>query len=278
MQDDPRFTISRDTRLCMSLAGRPGNAGTRLHNHLYRQLGLDCVYKAFTTTDLPAAIGGMRALGIRGCGVSMPFKEACIPLLDELTPSAARLQSVNTIVNDDGRLVAYNTDYIAVAALLKAHGVAPGTPFVLRGSGGMARAVLAALVDHGLHQGLVVARNPQAGAALAAQHGLGWQPDVPAAAPGALLVNVTPLGMAGAPEASTQAFPDALVGAASCVFDVVALPSDTPLVQAARRLGRPVISGDEVIVLQAVEQFALYTGVRPTLAQVAAAAAHARAA
>jgi shikimate dehydrogenase len=269
--------ISRDTELCMSLSGRPGNFGTRFHNHLYRALGLDYVYKAFTTTDLPAAIGGVRALGIRGCAVSMPFKEACIPLLDELKPSAARLQSVNTIVNESGRLTAHNTDYMAVAALLQTHGVDPTGRFVLRGSGGMGRAVLAALVDHGL-QGCVVARNAQAGPAVAALHGLPWQEALGDAhqADGAWLVNVTPLGMAGA-QADEQAFPDDWIARAAGVFDVVALPAETPLLRAARRLGKPVIGGDEVIVLQAVEQFVLYTGVRPSAAQIAAAAAHARA-
>lgn len=58
----------------------------------------------FTTTDLNAAIGGVRALGIRGCAISMPFKEACIPMVDELDPSAKSINSVNTIVNTDGYL------------------------------------------------------------------------------------------------------------------------------------------------------------------------------
>ena len=83
-----RLTIGRDTTLCMSLSARPGNFGSRFHNHLYQALGLDFVYKAFGTQDLPAAIAGVRALGIRGCAISMPFKEACIPLLDQLAPSA----------------------------------------------------------------------------------------------------------------------------------------------------------------------------------------------
>ncbi len=100
--------INKDTHLCISLAGRPSNIGTRFHNFLYEELGLDFVYKACTTTDLAAAIAGIRGLGIRGCGVSMPYKEACIPCLDELDASARALQSVNTIVNDDGYLRAYN--------------------------------------------------------------------------------------------------------------------------------------------------------------------------
>ena len=70
-----RPPLNKDTRLCISLAGRPSNIGTRFHNHLYDVLGLDFIYKAFTTTDIAAAIGGVRALGIRGCSVSMPFKE-----------------------------------------------------------------------------------------------------------------------------------------------------------------------------------------------------------
>ena len=106
--------LNKDTTLCISLAGRPSNIGTRFHNYLYEELGLNFVYKAFTTADIEGAIGGVRALGIRGCSVSMPFKEAVIPLVEELTASATAIDSVNTIVNDGGRLTAYNTDYEAV--------------------------------------------------------------------------------------------------------------------------------------------------------------------
>lgn len=66
--------ITKDTTLCMSLAARPSNFGTRFHNYLYEALDLNFIYKAFTTTDLQAAIGGVRALGIRGCAISMPLK------------------------------------------------------------------------------------------------------------------------------------------------------------------------------------------------------------
>ncbi len=76
--------INRDTLLCISLAGRPGNFGTRFHNYLYDKLGLNYLYKAFTTKDIEAAVKGVRALGIRGCAVSMPFKESCIPFLDAI--------------------------------------------------------------------------------------------------------------------------------------------------------------------------------------------------
>jgi shikimate dehydrogenase len=152
----------RETLLCMSLAARPGNFGVRFHNHLYEQLGLNFYYKAFKCTDLPVAIGAIRALGIRGCAVSMPFKEACIEWLDELDASARAIQSVNTIVNADGYLKAYNTDYIAVAQLLDSRSV-PRTAFALRGSGGMAKAVACAMRDAGFTQGLIVARTKRPG-------------------------------------------------------------------------------------------------------------------
>lgn len=266
--------IGPATRLCMSLAGRPGTFGSRFHNRLYERLGLDYVYKAFTTTDLPAAIGGVRALGIRGCAVSMPFKEAVIPLLDRLEGSAAAIDSVNTIVNDDGRLTGYNTDYSAVVTLLGRAELDPATPFLLRGSGGMAKAVAAALRDSGHRQGTIVARNETAGRRLADLYGFAWAPGLDGlAAP--LLANATPLGMAG-PGADALAFPEPLVAAAALVLDVVAVPAETPLLRAAARAGRRRISGAEIIVLQALEQFVLYTGVRPDPALVAEAAAFAR--
>ena len=116
-----RPPLSKDTRLCISLAARPSNIGTRFHNYLYDLLGLDFIYKAFTTTDIVAAIGGVRALGIRGCSVSMPFKQDVIPLVDRVEDSAQAINAVNTIVNDDGRLTASNTDYIAVQRLIDDH-------------------------------------------------------------------------------------------------------------------------------------------------------------
>lgn len=266
--------IGRDTRLCMSLSARPGNFGSRFHNHLYESLGLDYVYKAFSTKDLAAAIGGIRALNIRGCAISMPFKEACIALIDELAPSASAIESVNTIVNDDGHLRGYNTDYIAIAKLIASHAISPQTHFALRGSGGMAKAVATAFRDAGFEHGVIVARNEAAGRRLAAVCGYRWQPQLGDLRP-PLLVNVTPVGVAGGAVSEELAFAEEAIAAAEIAFDVVAIPSETPLIRAARARGKRVITGNDVIVLQALEQFVLYTGMRPDEAQVRAAAAFA---
>lgn len=264
--------IGRDTRLCMSLSARPSNFGSRFHNRLYELAGLDYVYKSFSTRDLAGAIGGIRALAIRGCAISMPFKEAVIPMLDGLEGSAKAIDSVNTIVNDDGRLTGYNTDYTAVRALLRA--VDPATSFILRGSGGMAKAVAAALRDGGFGNGTIVARNEAAGRALADLYGYGWRAE-PEGDGAAMLVNVTPLGMAGGDEEALP-FAEAMIADADVAFDVVAMPIETRFLSEARRLGKQIVSGADVAVLQAVEQFVLYTGQRPPEDHIAEAAAFAR--
>lgn len=262
----PRPPISKTTLLCMSLSARPGNFGTRFQNHLYEAMGLDFLYKAFTTTDLSSAVGGIRALGIRGCAISMPFKEACIPMLDSLDESAAAIGAVNTIVNDldpvSPRLRGYNTDYIAVRSLIDRHGLTPDMRLLLRGSGGMGRAVACAFRDAGFRDATLLARNEQTGRALADAAGFRWTA-TEQGTEADLLVNVTPLGMSGSPESETCAFAPETIARARAVFDVVAIPSETPLIRAARVAGKQVITGDAVLVLQGVEQFVLYTGRRP---------------
>lgn len=267
--------LNKDMTLCISLAARPSNIGTRFHNVLYDELGLNFIYKAFTTEDIEGAIRGVRALGIRGCSVSMPFKEAVIPLVDEIEASAAAIESVNTIVNDDGRLTASNTDYEAVAALIAEHAVDPALPVLVRGSGGMAKAVVAAFRGAGFEDLTVLARNADAGRDLAAKYDFRSTTQDPG--PGAaVVVNVTPLGMAG-PDADVLAFSPDHVQAAQAVFDVVAFPAETPLVRAGIAADREVITGADVIALQAARQFERYTGVSITPEQVARASAFSRA-
>ena len=271
-----RPPLSKDTTLCISLAGRPSNIGTRFHNYLYEQLGLDFLYKAFTTTDLAGAIGGVRALGIRGCSISMPYKEDVLGLVDEVEQSALVIGSVNTIVNDNSRLTASNTDYLAVGQLIDRHRLDSGHTVLIHGSGGMAKAVGAAFRDHGFRDGILVARNDVTGPELAERLGYRWRPHV-GGAQASILVNATPMGMGDESEHADPAFPAETIAAAGTMFDVVASPPETPLIRAARVAGQQVITGAEVVVLQAAEQFTRYTGVRPTPEQVAAASAFSRA-
>lgn len=266
--------LNKDMTLCISLAARPSNLGTRFHNYLYDELGLNFIYKAFTTSNIEDAIAGVRGLGIRGCSVSMPFKEAVLELVDVVEHSAAAIESVNTIVNNDGVLTASNTDYEAVADLIARHQLDPRVPVLVRGSGGMAKAVVAAFHGAGFTDLTVLARNVEAGEALATKYGYRAVSVDPQ--PGhAVIVNVTPLGMAGDAADELSFTPDH-IRAAQTVFDVVAFPAETPLIRAARDAGKLVITGAEVIALQAAAQFARYTGVTPTPEQIARASAFSR--
>lgn len=257
------MSINKDTKLCISISARPSNFGTTFHNYLYQKLSLDFIYKAFQVQDIEHAVKGVRALGIRGCAVSMPHKESCMAFVDEISESAAAIQSVNTIVNDNGYLKAYNTDYIAIYKLIEKYQLDKTKSVIVHGSGGMAKAVVAAFKNSGFSNLKVYARNAETGKKLAALYGFDYistlenqQADI--------LVNVTPIGMKGGKDEFELAFPEVLINTAETAFDVVAMPVETPFIKLAESLNKQVISGAEVIVLQAVEQFELYTHQRPS--------------
>lgn len=267
--------INKDTTICMSLAARPTNFGTRFHNYLYDALDLNYLYKAFTSKDLSGVIAGVRALNFRGCAISMPFKEEVIALVDELDPSAAAINSVNTIVNTDGHLKAYNTDYIAISTLLTQYAIPTDFSFALKGSGGMAKAVACALRDLGFTNGVIVGRNEASGRALADLCGFKWQTDM-SGIEADLLINATPLGMSGGIEEGKLCFCEHEIEHAQVLFDVVAIPAVTPAVQFAKSINKSVITGSEVFAIQAVEQFQLYTGIKPSQELFEQAAAYSR--
>jgi shikimate dehydrogenase len=267
--------LNKDMQVCISLAARPTNLGTRFHNFLYDELKLNFVYKAFTTTDLEGAVRGIRALGFRGASISMPFKEAIIPMLDDLEPSAKAIDSVNTVVNNEGVLTGSNTDFEAVLALLNNTSIDRRSKVLVRGSGGMAKAVVGAFKEAGLKNLTVTARNREAGSGLATKYGYAFDENALDEAFD-FLVNVTPIGMSGGNEAEL-AFSEELIASASSVFDVVASPAETPLIAVARSQGKNLITGAQVHALQAALQFEKYTGVKLGPEQIARASEFSRA-
>jgi shikimate dehydrogenase len=272
--------LSSRTQICLSLSERPGQFGVRFHNYLYGELKLDFVYRSGTTPDLEAAIAGLRGLRIRGCGLSMPYKEQALGLLDELDPVARRIGAVNTVVNQDcegaGRLKGYNTDAVAVRELLKARGLSPQARVALAGNGGMARACAYALGELGCRQVTVLGRDRERAARLAGEYGFA-SGELADARPGRFdaLINATPIGMRPDPP-SALPFAEEVIRSAKLVVESVADPGRTSLVGVARDAGLAVIDGFEITLAQGVEQFRLYTGVELRPDQVARAAVFAR--
>ena len=268
--------LNKDMQVCISLAARPSNLGTRFHNFLYDELGLNFIYKAFTTQDLEGAVRGIRALGFRGASISMPFKEQIIPMLDSLEPSAAAIESVNTVVNEAGKLTGSNTDFEAVLELINQHQLASSSSVLVYGSGGMAKAVVAAFKQAGSTNLTVTARNQDAGAKLAAKYGYLFDSQALDKPGFSVIVNVTPIGMTGENETELS-FSKEMIAASEVVFDVVAFPANTPLILEAKAKGKKVISGSEVSALQAAFQFERYTGHKITPEQMLRASEFSRA-
>lgn len=246
--------------LCGSFSLHPVGTGAAMHLAGYRALGLDgWHYEPFRVVDLPAAVAALRALGLRGVGVSMPFKLDILPLLDDLHPVAHAIGAVNTVVNEGGRLTGHNTDWLgAVRAVEEATSLA-GARVLLLGAGGAARAIAHGLRERGARTA-ILNRDAARAARLASDTGAAVAPPEHARVRGPydVLINATSVGMREIDEGSPVA-PEAL-SRELLVMDIVYKPIETALVQAARAAGAPVIHGGRMLLHQAAAQFELYTG------------------
>lgn len=254
--------INKDTQFCISVASRPSNFGTTIHNAAYAALGLNFVYKAFGVTDIVGVVNGVRALGIRGCSVSMPFKEAVIPLLDKLDETAKIIGAVNTIVNDHGQLTGYNTDVIGARIALQSIQVNPDETILLLGAGGVARAILFALRQLGVKQVHVANRDVekiQRLNAIIPCKPIDWSERQQL--PVSLIINATSIGMT--PNSELMPIDKAFIREARAVMDVVVSPMETRLIENARLLGKIVAPGCFMSLQQAMAQFTLYTEQEP---------------
>lgn len=239
-----------------------------IHNAAFEAAGLDWVFVALpvATGDAPVAVSGARALGVEGLSVTMPHKAAVIPALDGLSSVAAELGAVNCIHRDPGdrgRWLGHNTDGEGFLAGLRSDlALEPaGLHVVVLGAGGAARAVVRALGAAGARV-TVAARRPDAAAGAAALGGpaAGVVPadGLAAAVAGAsLVVNATPVGMAGHPGVPMD---PALLGPGHAVVDLVYHPLDTELLGAARARGAATSNGLSMLVHQAAAAFTRWTG------------------
>lgn len=247
----------------------------------FDRLGLDVRYEAWPTPEdkLAETVQGLRAPDRLGANVTIPHKEAVVPLLDEVDELSRHVGAVNTIVNRDGRLHGHNTDVGGfLRALREDGGFDPaGARVLVAGAGGAARAVAIALIEAGagsvtfinppfpLAAKLVEDLTPHAGRTTL--HAL---PDVyaswMAAAMGCrLLINCTPVGMAGTKEEKESPVPSEVIPAGALVFDLVYRPAKTRLMAAAEKRGARVLGGLAMLIYQGAESFRLWTGVEAPL-------------
>lgn len=235
-----------------------------IHRFWLERLGLDGDYSRFPVhpDNLAAALRGLPALGLRGVNVTLPHKVAVMPFLDDIDDSARAVGAVNTIkILADGRIGGANTDIEGILEPTRDLGIA-GREIIIAGTGGAARAALAAAVIARAGWVTILARDTDKAAGLlrsARQHGtvLPLGGPLPSSPDAVLFFNATTLGMAGQPALPVDL--DVLPPTAA-VFDAVYAPLDTALLQAARHRGLAIIDGLQMLIAQAALAFEIFFG------------------
>ena len=236
----------------------------------FDHLGIDANYLAWETT--PDALAGrmesLRGPGLLGANVTVPHKQAVVPFLDEVSQAAQDTGAVNTIVNQKGSLMGYNTDVTGFLRALQADAgfQAQGKRVLVLGAGGSARAVVYGLLKEGAGQVTIANRTVERAHQLVETLGSPGNVDAVLLEPAELsngwdlIVNCTTLGMRHAPgEKETPLSSDA-IPASSLVYDLVYNPEETPLLQAAAKAGARTLGGLPMLIYQGAEAFRLWTG------------------
>lgn len=269
-----------DQKKHFALFGNPvgHSLSPRMHRSAYEEMGIPAWYEAFRVESAGEIVPMMKSLGIDGASITLPFKEAVIGSLDEITASARAIGAVNTIINREGMLIGDNTDWIGLVRDLKDYVQIKGKTFAVLGAGGMARAAVFGLLQEG---GIPVIfnRTQERGAALARAFNSQSMPlasldDFRAEA----LIQTTPVGMA--PNTDQSPLKREIMTNFSYVMDAIYNPLTTKLLRDAQEMGCLTINGVGLFVHQGAEQIRIWTGREPPLAtmrQTVLAALHERA-
>lgn len=263
--------IDRQTEI-FGIMGQPVSQSMSpyIHNAAFAARDLNSVYLRFEVRDAKEFMRRMahpksRELdwNLRGLSVTTPHKSTVIGSLDWIDPAAREIGAVNTIVIHDDELRGYNTDAAGfVAPLLERFGSLKASRCAVVGAGGAARAVLWALRESGADVTLF-ARNAEKATELAKQYAVPCESLTNSTfAAFDIVINATPLGMRGAHQNDSVATAEQLRGV-PFAYDLVYNPIETRFIREARDAGCETLSGVEMLLAQAVEQFKLWTGLEP---------------
>jgi len=235
-----------------------------IHNKAFKRIGKDAVYLTFEVNDLQDAIKGIRALGIRGVSVTIPFKSEVISYLDEVEQTAKKIKAVNTILNNEGVLIGYNTDWIGAIEALKEMTDLDGKRVLILGAGGSARAVVYGLKESGSHV-IITNRSPSKAKELAEEFGCMYLENALILGVD-IVINCTPVGMY--PMEKETPLPKEALREGMIVMDLVYYPLRTRLLKEAEEMGCKTIDGLSMLSHQAALQFRLWTGIKPNIREI----------
>lgn len=250
-----------------------------MHNESFRMVGLDLIYLCFDVKEkqLDTAVAGLKAAGIHGFNLTMPCKNRMVSLCDELSPAASLIGAVNTVVNQDGKLIGHNTDGIGFWRSAEEVGFSsPGKNVTLMGMGGAATAIAVQAALDGVKELNIFARptsrfwqrannlTDELNKRTTCKVQLFEQQDTSTLKKcldhSDILVNGTSVGMA--PNTETSILPDStLLHPELTVADVIYNPRETLLLKQAKAVGCPVFNGMYMLLYQGAEAFRLWTGV-----------------
>lgn len=232
-----------------------------MHNSAYQSLGLNWVYVAFRVKkeNLQSAVMGIKSLGIRGVSVTIPHKVAVLSLLDSLDAVAEKIGAINTIVNQNGKLYGYNTDWEGAMLALKEKTRIQGKKVVLIGAGGAGRAIAFGLKKEGAEV-TILNRTVEKAKNLAKEIDakFGGLEDLEVIKESDIVVNATSVGMH--PKHHECIVPKELLHSNLTVFDIVYTPKETELLKRAKEKGAKIVYGYKMLLYQAVRQFELFVG------------------
>lgn len=278
MSRDSKTILPAERRFLTGLIGAPikHSASPAMHERAAEALGARCHYQLIEvagagTDELRVLLEGVRRLGFSGVNVTFPYKEAIVPLLDELSLDAAAIGAVNTVVVRRGRLVGHNTDTTGFAmAIGDLIARSRDGAVALLGAGGVGKAIAFALSGLDIAELRIFdtdrAKAESLAALLPGSQKIRIADSVEAALRDAVgVVNATPVGML---PSRASPVPAALLHRGLWVVDAVYSPLWTPLLLAAKAEGAIVMTGRELAIHQAADAFELFTGLRPSTTEM----------
>ena len=256
--------LSAKTKICL-IIGDPveHSLSPAMHNAGYEALGIDNQFiflgAKVKVEDVETAVQAMRKMGIHGLTCTIPHKVAVMKYLDKIDETARKIGAVNTVLNQNGKLIGFNTDWQGVVIPLEKVTKLPGKKVMVVGAGGAARAIVYGLLKRGAKV-TIFNRTKEKAVNLAKEFNclsgdLNNQEEIKDFD---IIVNTTSVGMK--PLENETSISTEFITEKQIVFDIVYVPFETKLLKEAKKRGAKIIHGIEMLLHQGTAQFEIYTG------------------
>ncbi len=257
-------------KVCLSIGFPIKNSKSpSLHNIGYKALGIEDQFiylrAEVKPENLKLAVDGIKGLGIRGVSVTMPHKQEIMKYLDKIDETAEKIGAVNTVINNEGILIGYNTDWLGAIVALEKKTNLEGKKVAVIGAGGASRAIVYGLIKKGARvkifnrslekvEKLAKEFECKFGGIDAIEEVRGFE----------IIINATSVGM----NSEESPIDRNLLNENQIVFDAVYSPKETTLLKDAKEKGATLVYGYEMLLYQAIEQFKLYTGLEAPIKEM----------